>query len=297
MSRSKWSREEQERRNICLIQSKPGDLGINDGQLASISDVYDDKSFILRLVASVNVATHVRIDEEEPMEEKGNRKISYIGAKNRHTHESAEEVAKKLRCGLDTAKQTLKVTTQRGIRQAIHPLHRRYRVDHLNLNCKRLNDTFYADTMFSKVKSINGNRCAQVYTNGRFTKVYPMESKSSACIADTLQDFADDVGIPDTLICDLATEQTGRNTPMQKEIRCLRIHMKNSEKGRSNQNHKAETEIRELKMRWKTRMIERKVPKRIKEKRIAYKGIHSLYYKKSQITSVICRPFRYRKGM
>jgi hypothetical protein len=36
-----------------------------------------------------------------------------------------------------------------------------------------------------------------------------MESKSSANIATTFQDFADDVGIPDTLICDLATEQVG----------------------------------------------------------------------------------------
>jgi hypothetical protein len=138
----------------------------------------------------------------------------------------------------------LKVTTQRGVRQALHPLHRRYRVDHLNLNRKRINDTFYTDTMFSKTKSLNGNQCAQVYTNGRFTKVYLMESKSSACIANLLQDFADDVGIPDTLICDLATEQTGRNTPMMQVVRRLRIRMRNAEKGRSNQNHKAETEIR-----------------------------------------------------
>jgi hypothetical protein len=75
---------------------------------------------------------------------------------------------------------------------------------------------FYTDTMFSKVKSLNGNKCAQVCTNGRFTKVYPMESKSSVCIADLLQDFTEDVGIPDTLVCDLATEQTGQNTPMMK---------------------------------------------------------------------------------
>jgi hypothetical protein len=225
----------------------------HDGQLASISEVHDDRYFVKRLVASVNVATHIRTQEPVGHD---NRKISFIGARNRHTHVSAEEVARKLRCGLDTAKQTLKVTTQRGVRQALHPLHRRYRVDHLNLNRKRINDTFYTDTMFSKTKSLNGNRCAQVYTNGRFTKVYPMESKSSACIANSLQDFADNVGIPDTLVCDLATEQTGRNTPMMQEVRRLRICMRNAEKGRSNQNHKAETEIRELKKRWKIRMVE-----------------------------------------
>jgi hypothetical protein len=137
--------------------------------------------------------------------------------KNRHTHVLTEEVARILRCGMDTAKQTLKVTTQRGVRQALHPLHRRYQMDHLNLNRKRINDTFYTDTLFSKTKSLNGMRCAQVYTNGCFTKLYPMESKSSACIANSLQDFADDVGIPDTLVCDLATKQTGKNTPMIKK--------------------------------------------------------------------------------
>jgi hypothetical protein len=48
---------------------------------------------------------------------------------------------------------------------------------------------------------------------------------------------------------------------MMKEVGRLRIRMQNAEKGRSNQNHKAETEIRELNKRWKTRMIERKAPR------------------------------------
>jgi rubredoxin len=39
--------------------------------------------------------------------------------------------------------------------------------------------------------------------------------------------------------------------------------MYNAEKGHSSQNHKAETEIRELKARWKTWMTERQVPKRL----------------------------------
>jgi hypothetical protein len=164
----KWTREEQERRNISLIQLKPGESIWHDGQLASISEVHDDKCFTQRLIASVNVAsTNTPVAKDD-------RKISFIGAKNRHTHVSSEEVARKLRCGMETAKQTLEVTTQRGIWQALHPLHRRYRVDHLNLDRKRINNTFYTDTLFSKTKLLNGMRCAQVYTNGRFTKVYPM---------------------------------------------------------------------------------------------------------------------------
>jgi hypothetical protein len=35
-------------------------------------------------------------------------------------------------------------------------LHRRYRVDHLNLHRRRLHDVFYMDTLFSKVKSLSG---------------------------------------------------------------------------------------------------------------------------------------------
>jgi hypothetical protein len=160
-SSSKWTREEQERRNISLIQSKPGEAIWNDGLLASISEVHDDKCFLQRLIASVNVATHICTNT--PLA-KDNHKISFSGAKNRHTHFSTEEVAKILQCGMETAKQTLKVTTQRGIQQALHLLHQRYRVDHLNLNCKRINDTFYTDTLFSKDEIAKWNAmCASVY--------------------------------------------------------------------------------------------------------------------------------------
>jgi hypothetical protein len=43
---------------------------------------------------------------------------------------------------------------------------------------KRLNDTFYSDTMFSGVKSIQGNTCAQLFTNGKFVHLEPMARKA-----------------------------------------------------------------------------------------------------------------------
>jgi hypothetical protein len=82
--------------------------------------------------------------------------------------------------------------------------------------------------------------------------------------------FVDDVGIPNTLICDLATEQVGPHTPMMKEIRRVSIKLHNSEKGRSTQNHRAETEIRELKRRWKAQMIEKNVPARLWDYGVVY---------------------------
>ena len=138
--------------------------------------------------------------------------LSFVGSKDCHSHVNAETVARLFRCGIETAQRTLKTTTQRGVQHTIHPLHRQYRADHLNLHRRRIDDTFYMDTLFSKVKSLNGHTCAQLITNGSFTRIYPMESKASRNIAQALNEFVDDVGIPGALICDLATEQTGKNT-------------------------------------------------------------------------------------
>jgi hypothetical protein len=123
---------------------------------------YNDATLLNRMIGNVRVATAYR-----------DANVSFVGSKDRHSRVNAETVARKFRCGIETAQRTLKTTTQRGVRHAIHPLHRRYRVDHLNLHRRRLADTFYMDTLFSKVKSINGMVCAQLVTNGSFTRVTP----------------------------------------------------------------------------------------------------------------------------
>lgn len=130
---------------------------------------------ISKMIASVRVATTSR-----------DQTLSFVGARDRHSQVDAETVAKRFRCGLETARKTLKATTQRGVRHSMHPLNRCYRVDHLNLHRRRLHDTFYMDTLFSKVKSRSGFTCAQLITNGTFTRVYPMESKSGSQIAQAL---------------------------------------------------------------------------------------------------------------
>ena len=222
--------------------------------------VHEDAAMITRMIGSVTVATTHR----EP-------NVSFIGSKDRHSQVTAEIVAKRFRCGIETAQKTLKSTTQRGVRQALHPLNRRYRVDHLNLNRKRLHDTFYMDTLFSKVKSLGGNTCAQLITNGTFTRIYPMESKASTHIAVALNAFVGDVGIPDTLVCDLASEQTGKNSDVMTLIRRLNIKMRMAEKGRGiTQNHRAETEIREVKTKWKARMRSSQVPSRLWDYGLVY---------------------------
>ena len=151
------------------------------------------------------------------------------------------------RIGIETAQQTLQVMTQRGVRTAIHPLHCRYRIDHLHLNRRRLNGDWYSDTLFSKVTSSQGNVCAQGFTNGNYTLIHPLSSKSK--VGQALTEFLDDVGFPDSLMTDGAPEIVGPGTEFMKEVNRLKVRMRRSEVGRSNQNHAAEREIGELKKR------------------------------------------------
>lgn len=254
--------EEITMREICTIRSANSSNGKKYQCCVSTNDlaVYEEYQMITKVVAAVRVATASR-----------ETSVSFLGAKDRHSQVNAETVARRFRCGLETAKKTLQATTQRGVRQSRHPLNRRYRVDHLNLHRRRLNDTFYMDTLFSKVKSLSGFTCAQLITNGTFTRVYPMESKSSSEIAHALNEFINDVGVPDTLTCDLATEQTGRHTEVVKLMRRFNIKPRMAEKGRGiTQNSRAEAEIREVKTKWKARMRANQVPSRLWDYGLVY---------------------------
>ena len=52
----------------------------------------------------------------------------------------------------------------------------------------------------SKVKSIRGNKCANIFTQGKFSKVVPMTARSES--GQSLVDFTDDIGIPEHLVTD-----------------------------------------------------------------------------------------------
>ena len=232
----------------------------------------------------------VRIREwyetEGQLSENETRQFGALYARQRHTSVSAETLSRLWNVGLETAQKTLRVTTQNGIRTAVHPITRRYRVDNLHLHRKRLNTTFYTDTMFSRVLSLRGNKCAQVFTDGGFTAVYPLPTKASA--GEALREFSHDVGIPDTLIADLAGEQTGDNTEFVKQIRRLDIRIHYTEKERKNQNHKVEREIGILKARWKRRMVDRAVPSRLWDYGLVYEA---------EIMSRMCRTGHERSGI
>ena len=69
----------------------------------------------------------------------------------------------------------------------------------------------------------------------------------------------------------MTTEQTGKNTEVLKAIRRFQIRLLPAEKGKgTTQNHRAETEIREVKTKWKTRMRENQVPARLWDYGLVY---------------------------
>ena len=59
----------------------------------------------------------------------------------------------------------------------------------------------------SKVKSIRGNKCANIFTQGKFTKVVPITDHSES--GQSLVDFTDDVGIPEDLVNNGAGDPRG----------------------------------------------------------------------------------------
>jgi hypothetical protein len=141
LGQAQLSWEEEERRAIignvtideytisCTRPDEP-QLRLDEAEydilMASCSAVYSERTLLQRLVSSVQIATCY---EEEANEGENVRKMAAVDTRARHTALSVEDISKKFGIGLETARQTLKATTQFGIRHAIHPLSRRYRTD------------------------------------------------------------------------------------------------------------------------------------------------------------------------
>jgi len=169
-------------------------------------------------------------------------------SKERHSAVTPEQLSERWNIGLAQSKQTLLVTTQRGVRSAILPLSRRYRTDRMYNQRKLRGQRFYTDTLIGKYKSVTNNTCAQLFANESFfAKAYPMEKKSFAGAA--LRQFIRDYGVPEQLTFDGAAEQVKPKTDFMKHIRHYDIDYHIIEPHRPQQN-RAETVIREVKKRW-----------------------------------------------
>ena len=83
--------------------------GETDIELGKISCVYDTKEFCDRLISAVNIAMTYR-DDIDQWEE--GRKASSIISDERHLKATPEELASKWNIGLQTAKDTIRVTAR-----------------------------------------------------------------------------------------------------------------------------------------------------------------------------------------
>ena len=87
---------------------------------------------------------------------------------------------------------------------ALKPLTQRYRIDFLLQRLRQLNCIFYTDTLFAKDKSIVGNICAQIFTDGKFIQIIPMKSTLEA--GTTLERINWDVKVANEIFMDNAPE-------------------------------------------------------------------------------------------
>ena len=232
----------------------------SDLVLGSISRSLVPDSMYERMVASVRVSSSKQRDK---IPHKRTRSIGKASAKHRHSKLTTEHVARLMNIGLDKAKQMMHVTTQKGIRTAVHPIHRRYRVDHLDLHSNRLAGQWYVDWMPAATKSLSQNVGAFVFTNGTFTEVFPTPDRRSVTAAMSLKEFCEDVGTPEKLKSDRAKEFCERNSEFLRVAKKKQIDLTYAEHERKNQIHDLDLEIREIRKRTHNKMRSKNVPKRL----------------------------------
>ena len=169
--------------------------------LSGISTTLKDETLLPQIVDCVNIANTT--------------------SKNWHCDISPESLLQKLRIGLNTAHDTLKVTTQQGIRQAVHPITRRYHTDTKSLKGCRLKANVYTDTSLINRRSLSGNVCYQSYFAEYFIKIIPMKDRKNA--ADSLMTFAHDVGALVEIVLDHVAKLIGPESKFAEKTRFLSV--------------------------------------------------------------------------
>jgi hypothetical protein len=222
-----------------------------------------------RLIACVNVASddHCgdgldgRADPDVyPDSDDFIRVVSGMTSSERKSALTPEVLSRRWNIGLDSAKRTLQVTTQKGVRTVLHPLTRRYRTRQSHLRFPTIRTKVYTDTMFSSVTSIRQYKCAQVFTtNTAYSRVYPLQSKQNA--PDALMKWIQDVGVMSDLVYDGSKEQGGGKH--WREIEQRHHIQRHVTEPHSQWQNRAEGEIREIKKSVRHRLQASRAPKRL----------------------------------
>ena len=213
--------------------------------------VHDPATLITCLISSIQVHNPTVTKDDLPM-------AKTFHSTERKQNTSAADISERWFIGLQQAANTIKATTQRLLWSAVLPLARRYRADRM-YERPQFRGVIYTDTLNGRVTSLDGNRYAQVFaTTDFFATVYPMDTKAKA--GDALKEFITDFGVPDKVVMDGASEQTGRKTTFMQQIRKHHIDFHVTEPERYNQS-KDKGVIREIRKKWLRVMTKSAVPK------------------------------------
>jgi transcription initiation factor TFIIIB Brf1 subunit/transcription initiation factor TFIIB len=156
------------RRQVCSLRQKEEEIkhlsskySDNSAKLQDLSAVLDDGTLLAELDDN-NLNLNVSLVKSE-MREKGGI--------------DAATLAKNWGIGIEAAKRTRLVTTQRGIIRMVHPsLTKIYKTNDRQLRYRRLPVTIYTDTMYSTILSRQMNKAAQIFTTDfGFVRSFPLK--------------------------------------------------------------------------------------------------------------------------
>lgn len=229
---------------------------VNTSQTMPVSDnscPISDTLMEVNLFESMQsqVLTSFPSDENE---DSTSRTIAPIATRKRDTV-TAEDLVRLWNIGLATAKRTIQATTHQCL-STVGLLRRRFRTDKAHMRYKQLSTRhgrFYVDTLFTKVRSIRGYTCGNLFTNSLgFMKFFPLESESRG--QTSMVDFIQLVGIPPAIHSDDA--KVFAHGKFQKTCRKFGVRQTFTEPYSPWQN-RAEGAIRELKA-YASRLMQRK---------------------------------------
>jgi hypothetical protein len=132
--------------------------------------------------------------------------ISATSSKDNRSKFPHNVLARRWGTSLHTASETMKVTTQRGLRYLEGPLSRSSRTRQKQLDNKYLSTKMYTDTFFKDKMSAWGNTCAQLFVTAEgFVAGKPMKTKADAYVV--LEHVCCKYGVPKLLMIDRAKEE------------------------------------------------------------------------------------------
>ena len=185
------------------------------------------------------------------------RALSAIQSKARKGTVTAEQLARRWRCGVDIARRTIEKTTQRAVRDFTHSTAgRSIKPTNYQLRYPRIRADMYTDTMHGPCVSAEGNKYLAIYcTKFQWCRGFPLKKKGDSHL--TLNRLFRDVGFPTTMIPDNAKELTMGD--FKKICEKAQVTLHPIEAYKPNQNA-AEDCIRELRRMFRRIMIARNIP-------------------------------------